>query len=317
MKKTLLMTGVAAFVLAACAETENEQQADAAPAAQPAAEAETTVAVADRFITDDELELSTADTWGEWGLNLDTMDTSVHPGDNFYHYMNGNWLDTFEIPSDRSRYGSFSLLAEKSEQRVRSIIESLAAAEPDPATLEGKVAAIYNAYMDTDAIEAAGLEPLAELQAQIDAIETREDLARAFGTQGLYAPFGGWVDVDSKQTDQYIFYLGYGGLGMGDRDYYLKDTEKNLELREKYLEMVASLLGEAGYDDPQAAAQSVFDLEKPWPRPTGTGRPAATATSPTTSCRVRNSASWPATSLSTRPWPPWAWTSSRSWWCAR
>jgi len=124
------------------------------------------------------------------------------------------------------------------------------------------VAAIYNAFMDTDAIEAAGLEPLAELQAQIDGIESREDLALAFGTQGLYAPFGGWVDVDSKQTDQYIFYMGYGGLGMGDRDYYLKDTEKNLELREKYLEMVATLLGEAGHEDPQAAAQRVFDLEK-------------------------------------------------------
>lgn len=252
MKKTLLMTGAAALVLAACSDTENTQQIAVPATSEPAGS----------FIADEALDLSTPDTWGDWGINLETMDRNVHPGDNFYRYMNGTWLDTFEMPADRSRYGSFSLLAEKSEQRVRGIIEGLGAAEPDPATLEGKVAAIYNAYMDTDAIEITGLEPLAVLKAQIDAIETREDLARAFGTQGIYAPFGGWVDVDSKQTDQYIFYMGYGGLGMGDRDYYLQDTEQNLELREKYLDMVSTLLAEAGYEDPQATAQLVFDLEK-------------------------------------------------------
>jgi len=82
-----------------------------------------------------------------------------------------------------------------------------------------------------------------------------------FSTNGVPSPFGGFVDIDSKQTDQYIFYVNQGGLGMGDRDYYLVDSEKNLELRAAYVTMVTTLLTAAGFDDPAAAAASVLDLE--------------------------------------------------------
>tara|TARA_R110002111_G_scaffold119567_3_gene182501 strand:- start:1258 stop:3240 length:1983 start_codon:yes stop_codon:yes gene_type:complete len=201
----------------------------------------------------------------------------VNPGDDFFAYVNGLWLDTFEIPSDRTRYSSFTLLAEKSEQRVRKIIEELAAAKPDPATLEGKVATIYNAYLDTDAIEAKGLTPAQPYLDRIKAIETREDLANVFAANGFTTPVGGWVDVDSKQTDQYIFYMTQTGLGMGDREYYLVDNDKNTELRAAYKAMLASLLETAGYADGAAAADKVIALETEiakahWDRAVGRNR---------------------------------------------
>lgn len=270
MMKHLIGSAAAVALLTACG-SNTDAPAETAP------DTTTTTSATQVAFVEPELELSTPDSWGEWGINTDLMDTSVHPGDNFYRFMNGAWLDSFEIPADRSRYGSFSLLAEKSEQRVRAIIENLAAAEPDPATLEGKVAAIYNAYMDTDAIEDAGLAPIQPYLTRINEIETREDLAEVFAAIGFGSPVGGWVDIDSKNTDDYIFYITQGGLGMGDRDYYLEDNEKNLEYRVAYTAMLETLLAEAGYDDPASGAASILALETElakahWDRAAGRNR---------------------------------------------
>ncbi|MEL6474207.1 MAG: M13 family metallopeptidase [Pseudomonadota bacterium] len=262
--KSWLTATVAVCALGACGGEATDTPADA-PATTQTQSAER------------EIVTTTPDVWGDFGLNLETMDDGVHPGDNFYRFMNGSWLDTFEMPADRSRYGSFSLLAEKSEQRVRHIIEDLAEAAPDPATLEGKVAAFFNAFMDTDAINAAGLAPAQPYLDRIAAIETRDDLADVFAANGFAAPVGGWVDIDSKNTDSYIFYFTQAGLGIGDRDYYLKDDEKNLDIREAYRAYVEFLLSEAGYEDAAAAADQVLALETEiaevhWDRTVGRNR---------------------------------------------
>ncbi len=238
----------------------------AAAAAQPAEDTNTR-----------EVVTTAKDYWGDWGIDLTQIDKNVDPGDDFYEYVNGEWLKNFEIPADRARYGSFSLLAEKSEQRVRYIIEDLAAEKPDANTLPGKIAAYYNAYMDVNAINAAGLSPVSGMMDEIYAAKTREDLARLFGQPGFSSPFGGYVDIDSKQPDKYTFYITQSGLGMPDRDYYLKDTEKNLEIRAAYKEYLAFLLGKAGYADPTASAEAVYSLEKQialehWDRALGRNR---------------------------------------------
>ncbi len=262
MKKLLLGTAALALV-AACAS-----RPDVPPADLGALEALTAVAQAadempedGRFVTEEGLVLSAPDTWGDWGIDLTVRDEAVHPGDDFYRYANGKWLDSFVMPADRTRYGSFDLLREKSEQRVQRIIEEIAAEAPPADTIEGKIARYYNAYMDTDAIEAAGLAPAEPMLAQIRAAASREDLAALFAVPGVPSPVGVGVDVDAKQTDRYVTYLSQSGLGMGDRDYYLVDSERNLELRGKYLDMLEVLLGEAGYDAPRAAAESVLALE--------------------------------------------------------
>lgn len=202
------------------------------------------------------------DYWGDWGINTDYIKPAVKPGDDFFAYVNGVWLDTFELPSDRSRYGSFNLLAEKSEARVRGLIDELAAEKPAIDTLPGKIAAYYNGYLDTGAIDAAGMAPAQPWLDRIAAIDSERDLADAFATPGFASPFGGYVDVDSKKTDQYIFYITQAGLGMPDRGYYLEDTERNLELRTKYKAYLAFLLGKAGYADPAASAEAVYQLER-------------------------------------------------------
>ena len=207
------------------------------------------------------LNLSAPDVWGAWGINFDTQDTSVKPGDDFNAFVNGAWISSFEIPADKSRYGSFDLLREKSEQRVRFIIDDLAAAQPDASTKEGKIAHFYNAYMNTDVIEAAGLDPVAPYFAEIDAIANTTDIARVISKVGFSSPMNGFVFVDDKDPETYIFQMFLGGLGMPDRDYYLKDDEKSKDLRAKYVALLTAMLGKAGYADPAAAAADVMAFE--------------------------------------------------------
>ena len=227
--------------------------------------------------TEPEIVTSTPDVWGDWGVNLETFDPDTAAGDDLYRHVNGAWLTSFEIPADRSSYGAFTLLAEKSEQRVRFIIEELAADAPDTVTLEGKIAAIYNAFMDTEAIEARGLAPAQPYLDAIAGIETREDLARIFARPGFASPFGAGVSIDSKQSDQNILYISQAGLGLGDRDLYLVDSEKNQSYRAAYRDMMIRLLDAAGYDAPEAAAEAVLALERElarahWDRAAGRNR---------------------------------------------
>ena len=209
-----------------------------------------------------EVETTSPDYWGDWGIDMGVMDNEVDPGDNFFMFVNGSWFDEFELPGDKTRYGAFDLLREKSEQQVRFIIEDLAAEEPPTNMPKGKVAAYYNAYMDTDAIEAAGLAPVQPYLDKVAAIETREDLATIFATPGFSAPINGFVWVDDKNPDDYIFQMSMGGLGLPDREYYLKDDEKSVGIREQYLELLTFLLEKAGYGaDAATAANDVLALE--------------------------------------------------------
>ena len=244
--KNLLLASAAALALAACEGQSTPQSTETGEQSS----------AADRAV-----ETSSRDDWGEFGLDLYSIKADVHPGDDFFNHVNGTWYDEFEIPSDQTRYGSFTLLREKSEQRVKFIIDDLAAAKPDPATLEGKVAAFYNAFVDTDAIEAAGMAPVKPYLDQIDAIETKEDLARAFATVGFSSPIGGGVSIDAKKTDENIFYISQSGLGLGDRSYYLNDDEKNQEIRDGYVAFLTTVLDAAGSEDAAGGAARILALE--------------------------------------------------------
>lgn len=249
-----LLVGVSALtIVAACGASQSAEQPESIEPAETASSEQT---AEPRIV-----KTTARDYWGDFGIDQTAMDTSGRPGDNFYRYGNGAWLDEFEMPADRTRYGSFSLLAEKSEQRVRFIIEDLAAEKPSTDTVEGKVAAYFNAYMDEDGIEAAGLTPAQPFLDRIAAIETREDLAEVFAATGFSSPIGGWVDIDSKQTDRYVFYMSTGGLGLPNKDYYFDTDEKTIEIREAYVGYLTTLLEQAGYEDPAGGAQLTMELE--------------------------------------------------------
>ena len=245
MKRILLATA-AALALTACAQ-------------QPA---ETTTSVS----TDTPLEAkmmakTDGPELGIFGLDMSAMDKSIKPGDDFYRYMNGAWLDTFEIPAAFSNYGSFTVLFERSEERVKAIIEEAAAKRAAKGTAEQKVGDFYASFLDTDKIDETGLAPAETDLAFIDGITTIEDVARAFGSPALNtdSPISGWVDIDSKDTQNYVFYMTQSGLGMPNREYYLKDDFE--EARAAYAVYLEEILTLAGKENAADRAKQIIDLE--------------------------------------------------------
>ena len=202
---------------------------------------------------------------GDFGVDLTAMDTSVKPGDDFYRYINGKWDDRTEIPADRSSWGGFAQLRELSDARTRVVIEDAAKAQNPGGSAADKIGTTYATFMDEAAIEAAGAKPLQPYLTKVAAIRTPADLARAFADgqmHGIDMPIGANVQQDLKDNTQYAVYVGQGGLGLPDRDYYLVDNPKFEEARTKYVAYIAQMLQLAGQPDPQGSAQRVFALEK-------------------------------------------------------
>ncbi len=201
---------------------------------------------------------------GSFGVDLTAMDKSVAPGDDFYNYVNGAWMARTEIPADRSSWGGFAILRNLSDERTRKVIED-AAANPGSDPVTAKIGDTYASFMDAAAIEKAGAAPLKPYLAKIAAINSQTDLARAFGDatrHGIDVPIGAGVQQDLKDNTVYAVYVGQGGLGLPDKDYYLKDDPKFAEARTKYVTYIADMMRMAGQPDPQGAAQRIYDLEK-------------------------------------------------------
>jgi putative endopeptidase len=199
--------------------------------------------------------------WGSFGVQTQWIDPATKPGDDFNRYVNGKWIDQTEIPADRSRYGAFDQLDQMSEARVHAILEELATSKPAPGSNESRVAAAYAAFLDTAAIERAGLAPARPALRKIAGVKTRSQLVALFAAPGFASPLGTSIDTDAKAPDRYLLEISQAGLGLPDRDYYLVDNPRNLQIRAKYLELMTFLLGQAGYRQPGQAAQAALALE--------------------------------------------------------
>ncbi len=194
-------------------------------------------------------------------LNPDWQDTSVRPQDDFYRHWFGQWLDDFQIPDDKAEFASFTALHDVAQEQLKAIIEDLAAQEADPHTNAGKIAAVFNAFMDTDAIDAAGLEPIRDILDMVEQVADASELPELWGRLerlGIGAPLGGAVHQDNRDSTQYVLDMWQSGLGMPDRDYYL--GEQFAEIRQAYRAHVATMLQRTGLGD-DVDAQRVFDLE--------------------------------------------------------
>ena len=200
---------------------------------------------------------------GSFGIATENMDKSVKPGDNFFRYVNGKWLDTTEIPEDKSNYGSFNILGDLSQKRVKGIIENAAKMDAKRGSEEQKIGDFYQAFMDVDTIESKGLTPVQEDLAMIKSVSTRDQAARMMSdpAMGLRSPIGGYVDVDVKDIENYIFYLAQSGLGMPNRSYYLDEGEKSDELRAGYVAFLTTMLSEASIANPAEQAKAVMAFE--------------------------------------------------------
>ena len=202
---------------------------------------------------------------GDFGYDAAGMDRAVLPGDDFYKFANGKWDATTQIPADRSSWGGFAILRDLSDKRTREVIEAAAAEKGAPGSNAQKVGDFYGSFMDEAAIEAKGLAPVKPELDRIAALKTPADLAKWMGDanrSGVTIPIGVGVEQDLKDNSKYSVYMGQGGLGLPDRDYYLDDSNpKFVEARAKYKAHVAAMLKLAGVPDAEAKAQRIYDLE--------------------------------------------------------
>jgi putative endopeptidase len=194
------------------------------------------------------------------------MNPDIRPQDDLFGHVNGRWLDEVEIPSDRSSWGPFVQLADAAEEQVHRIIEDLAAAvtRGDEGLGEDarKIGDIFASFMDTDAINAAGLRPARPLVDAVDGLRDVRDLAAFLGEFeriGGHGLFGSYVDTDDRQSDRYLFHIVQGGLGLPDESYYRED--KFAPTREKYVAYLEALLTLAEVDDAAGKAATVLDID--------------------------------------------------------
>ena len=200
---------------------------------------------------------------GAWGVDLSARDLSVNPGDDFFRYANGAWIDHTEIPGDRTRWGTFDMLREKSDRDVRTIIEEVALAGGAPGSNQQKIADLYNAYLDVDAIEARGLAPAQADLAAIAALRTHEQTMRLIGRPDMpvASPIAIFVTLDDMDPDRYVVSMTHGGLSLPDRDYYLRDDEQFVTIRNEFRAHVARMLALTNQRDADAKAGRILALE--------------------------------------------------------
>ncbi|WP_305097798.1 M13 family metallopeptidase [Croceibacterium aestuarii] len=200
-------------------------------------------------------------SFGTWGVDPSALDPSVDPGDDFFAYVNAKWLKNNPIPAEYSRYGAFTMLSEKSTADVEKLVADLAKSDPAPGTAERRIVDAYNAYLKTDAIDAAGMAPAMPYLEKIYQAPDLAALVELFPQAGFPSVVSPGVTVDPKDPNSYIVSVGFDGMGLPDRDYYLVDNERNRKIQAAYKDYLAFLLGKAGYQDPAAAAESVYAFE--------------------------------------------------------
>ena len=199
------------------------------------------------------------------GIELGNRDTQIKPQQDFFRYVNGNWLAKTEIPADKSRWGSFDELRYNADKQVLELIQQQASKSAEPGTDGQKIGDLYRAFMDTAAIDTLGLSALNRDIAAIDALKTSAELAAFWGQlqqQRYGTPITLFVGQDQKNSTQYISLVSQSGLGMPDRDNYLKTDEKSEKIKQQYRWMIAKYWELAGWPDGSVAADKIYAIEQ-------------------------------------------------------
>ncbi|WP_204601993.1 M13 family metallopeptidase [Paremcibacter congregatus] len=198
------------------------------------------------------------------GVLTANMDTGVKPGDDFFEYVNGTWLKNYVIPEDKASYGTFYKLYEQSQDAVKEIIDTSAAGPQEAGSNEQKVGGLYNSYMNMEQRNATGTAPLMAVFADVDALSDDKALFAYFATSiraGFGAPFNFYIDGDAKDPTKYAMYTSQSGLGLPDREYYLKEDDESADIRSKYVAHIEKMLALAGVENAAENAAAIMALE--------------------------------------------------------
>jgi putative endopeptidase len=199
------------------------------------------------------------------GVEIEHIDTSVRAQDDFFTYLNGKWIKNTEIPADKSSWGSFAKLRDDTQPILRAIIEKSAASKAAAGTDAQRIGDFYASFMDEPKLEQLGLSPLNAELAKIASIQNKSELPAMLahlGQLGVSVPFDFGIHQDAKDSTKYVADIGQGGLGMPDRDYYLKADDKKLaDAKAKYQLHAEKMLTLAGSKNAAAEAKAIVDFE--------------------------------------------------------
>ncbi len=209
---------------------------------------------------------------GAPALDLTDLDTTTSPKVDFYQYATGGWQQKNPLRPEFSRYGSFDAIRERTQENLNALFESMTTLEAQPGSIDQKISDLYKMALDSTTRNELGAKPILPYIAEIQAVSSKDELATLLGKMNLYGEggfFGAGVEADLTNSDMQILYMSQGGLGMGDRDYYLK--EENQKLCEGYRNYLVKVLTLAGIEKPEAVADMDMVVETAmakaaWPR---------------------------------------------------
>ena len=196
-------------------------------------------------------------------IDLNNLDTSVAPGEDFYKYATHGWQVANPLGAEYARFGSFDKLRENNVTRLNDLFASMTTMKTKKGSVEQKIVDLYKQGLDSTRLNAEGAAPLQKYIAEVQAIETKTDFAKQLGKmhlEGEGSIFGAYVEADLMDSDNQILYMGQGGLGIGDRDYYLK--AENSAIKEGYRLFLNKVLALAGIENAQAVADNTVAVEE-------------------------------------------------------